>query len=73
MDEIDHAMQREHEDRERAIAAVRGRTGGVSSGTCKNCGEPIPLARQLAICGVQRCIDCQIRHEILQRTTGAET
>ena len=29
-----------------------------SSTECVDCGEPIPLARQSAVPGVQLCIDC---------------
>lgn len=47
-----------------AIAAVRQRLAvGPSKGVCKDCGDPIPLARQKAAPGVQRCILCQTDFE----------
>ncbi|MCL1861804.1 MAG: TraR/DksA C4-type zinc finger protein [Proteobacteria bacterium] len=71
MDEIDRACQREQEDRDRAIAAARARTNGASSFICADCGEPIPLARQRAVPGVTRCIDCQSHAEILKRIAAS--
>jgi len=32
---------------------------GESLETCEECGEPIPVARQLAIKGVRLCVACQ--------------
>lgn len=69
MDVIDLACQREAEDRERAIAAARARPG-TASYICIDCGIPIPPARRRAIPGVTRCVDCQSRLEILQRTSA---
>ncbi len=43
-----------------AIDAIRKQVNqGPSLSHCKDCGEDIPEARQLAIPGVTRCIDCQ--------------
>ena len=42
------------------IARVRRKlAGGESLEECEECGEPIPLARRLAIPGVRLCIECQ--------------
>ena len=42
------------------IARVRSRlAGGESLEECEECGEPIPLARRLAMPGVRLCIECQ--------------
>ena len=42
------------------IARVRRKlTGGESLEECEECGEPIPLARRLAMPGVRLCIECQ--------------
>lgn len=35
----------------------------VSRTHCKDCEEPIPLARQKAIPGVMRCVGCQEIYE----------
>ncbi|WP_022669294.1 DksA/TraR family C4-type zinc finger protein [Desulfospira joergensenii] len=36
---------------------------GKSLTHCRECGEPIPPARQKAVPGVQLCIDCQTELE----------
>ncbi|MCX7557155.1 DksA/TraR family C4-type zinc finger protein [Xanthomonadaceae bacterium JHOS43] len=36
---------------------------GPSLSECEDCGEPIPMARRLAIPGVRRCIACQGEHD----------
>ena len=42
------------------IARVRRKlAGGESLKECEECGEPIPLARRLAMPGVRLCIECQ--------------
>ena len=42
------------------IARVRRKlSGGESLEECEECGEPIPLARRLAMPGVRLCIECQ--------------
>ena len=42
------------------IARVRRKlTGGESLEDCEECGEPIPLARRLAMPGVRLCVECQ--------------
>ena len=42
------------------IARVRRKLiGGESLKECEECGEPIPLARRLAMPGVRLCIECQ--------------
>ena len=49
---------------ENAIAAVRQRMStGPSAEECVDCAELIPLARQVAVQGCQRCIHCQTLHE----------
>jgi phage/conjugal plasmid C-4 type zinc finger TraR family protein len=45
---------------ESEIARVRSRLPTTESLThCEECGEEIPLARQRAVQGVRRCIQCQ--------------
>ena len=34
---------------------------------CLDCGEEIPLSRQLAVRGCSRCVACQTDHENLRR------
>ena len=42
------------------VARVRRKlAGGPSLEECEECGEPIPLARRLAMPGVRLCIECQ--------------
>jgi phage/conjugal plasmid C-4 type zinc finger TraR family protein len=50
-----------------AIAGIRQKLSKqhqqVSQSECQDCGEDIPLARQQAVPGVQRCVFCQQAHE----------
>ena len=42
------------------IARVRRKlAGGESLEECEECGEPIPLARRIAMPGVRLCVECQ--------------
>jgi len=42
------------------IARVRRKlAGGESLEECEECGEPIPLARRMAMPGVRLCVECQ--------------
>ena len=43
------------------VARVRRKLeeAGESLEECEECGEPIPLARRLAMPGVRLCIECQ--------------
>ncbi len=60
-DFADLASEREQELRDDALAAQQRRRPVVAetAGPCAICDEPIPLARQHALPGVQTCIDCQ--------------
>lgn len=65
MDDCDLASMREDFFRRRAIDKALGRNLTLASRTeCVECGEPIPEARQKAVPGCTRCIDCQ---EALER------
>lgn len=64
MDISDQAQQLEELFRAEALAAQAAKTPqGTSATECKNCEQPIPLARQQAIQGVQLCISCQQAQE----------
>ena len=64
MDIADQASDRETADREFALAAQRAcRPAGRSASHCRDCGEPIPEARQQAVSGVTLCVDCQTIQE----------
>ncbi len=57
------AQEREETERQAAIEA-RVRYQGVSRADCLECGADIPAARQLAVPGVQFCVDCQQLQEV---------
>jgi phage/conjugal plasmid C-4 type zinc finger TraR family protein len=60
MDVFDRAQQRDEDDRALCLAnalAQANRAGGPLS-HCKECGEPIPLARQKAVTAVSTCVQC---------------
>ena len=43
------------------IARVRRKlAGGETLEECKECEEPIPLARRMAMPGVRFCVECQL-------------
>ena len=66
-DDVDRASARELEivsDAKRDQARrARRYVGAVTATTCGDCGEGIPLARQLAVPGCQFCVVCLERLE----------
>ena len=60
-DFADLAAEREQEIRDDALAAQKRRhpAAAETAETCAICAEPIPVARQQALPGVQTCIDCE--------------
>lgn len=46
------------------LARAKLGSSGAARETCAECGEPIPLARQQAVPGVQFCVDCQSERDI---------
>ncbi|HFD3738536.1 TPA: TraR/DksA C4-type zinc finger protein [Pseudomonas aeruginosa] len=44
----------------------RAKYQGQSAKVCIECGESIPLARRLALPGVQHCVNC-IKHQECSR------
>lgn len=54
-------------EREAALAAVRGRINQASAGSvdgnCQDCGDDIGQARLAALPGASRCVSCQTVHE----------
>lgn len=63
-DIFDRATELELRQREHALAAHAARRPTQASlSHCRDCGEDIPLARQLAARGCTRCIDCETRYE----------
>ncbi|WP_035218572.1 TraR/DksA family transcriptional regulator [Desulfatibacillum aliphaticivorans] len=69
-DATDMAQEKEADFTRQAIAAARTRPGIRTYETCRDCGDPIPLARRQAVPGCERCIDCQEEYERLHKTTG---
>lgn len=57
MDVIDAANDRADAERD---ALVRGRVvyQGMSADACEDCGLLIPSARQIAVPGCTRCVEC---------------
>ncbi|HHR6502971.1 TPA: TraR/DksA C4-type zinc finger protein [Providencia alcalifaciens] len=48
----------------------RAQYQGQSAEFCTKCGELIPLARRIALPGVQRCVPCVEREELTYRRKG---
>jgi phage/conjugal plasmid C-4 type zinc finger TraR family protein len=57
MDHADIADELATETIERAVAA-RIKYLGISADACEQCGDAIPIARQIAVPGVQTCVLC---------------
>lgn len=63
-DIFDQATELEEKHREMAISLQRQKQAkGLSATHCRDCGEKIPNARQLAVPGVRLCIGCQTEQE----------
>lgn len=56
-DELDATSKREEFITE-AVIANRVRYVGVSAFECRECGEPIPEGRRVAVPGVKLCVEC---------------
>lgn len=52
---------------ERGVRAVRANFSTVSRTHCEECDGIIPRRRQEFIPGVQTCVTCQARRELLQK------
>jgi len=68
-DFYDRAQALEALQRDEALArfaATQPAAGAQSLSHCEDCGEGIPLARQRAVRGCSRCVDCQQRAEHVQ-------
>jgi phage/conjugal plasmid C-4 type zinc finger TraR family protein len=72
MDDADRANERAEEFLADSLAeqARRAAHDVASRESCAVCDEPIPLARQIAVPGVETCIDCQTELEQAVRRTG---
>ncbi|ARU30885.1 hypothetical protein CAP31_03795 [Sulfuriferula sp. AH1] len=71
MDAFDRAQALELEEYERRQrAAILPNTLTESAIECVECETPIPEARRLAVPGVQLCITCQTRLELVRKING---
>lgn len=57
---IDQASKEADRTTAMAVAMVRAELAviGVSADDCEQCGAEIPIARQIAVPGVQKCAPC---------------
>lgn len=60
---LEHAEAAEEAERERAISAIRGQMVLKGDEYCQDCGEPIDVARRMALPSATRCIACQTDYE----------
>lgn len=66
MDDMDLCQQINQELIDDALEQHgRHRPSHNSLEECEDCGEPIPEARQKAVPGCTRCVECQSEFEIL--------
>lgn len=64
MDEFDQAQRLEEQDRERALRSLSRRPARTGTDDCIECGNPIDVARKVALPSATRCVDCQGLHEL---------
>jgi phage/conjugal plasmid C-4 type zinc finger TraR family protein len=50
-------------ERDRKVARIRRSLAGAGEDECVDCGEPIDVARRMAMPSARRCIDCQSARE----------
>jgi phage/conjugal plasmid C-4 type zinc finger TraR family protein len=62
-DDADVTQDRIEIELERALSTTP-RYAGISADDCESCGEEIPVARQIAVPGVQHCVVCAGRIEL---------
>lgn len=62
MDDIYRATD-QHQRSIDARLAARQQYQGTSATHCRDCEDPIPERRRVAIAGCQRCASCQQDHE----------
>jgi phage/conjugal plasmid C-4 type zinc finger TraR family protein len=62
-DEADVANDRQEIETARYLAGLT-RYAGISADDCEQCGAEIPVARQIAVPGVQLCVTCANRAEL---------
>jgi phage/conjugal plasmid C-4 type zinc finger TraR family protein len=64
--QFDKASAVTERDTALAIAAIRAECSStvISADDCEQCGAEIPIARQIAVPGVQACVTCASRAEL---------
>lgn len=67
MDIADRAQRIEELARAHALARHQARRADADGTFCATCGEPIPLARRVALAGASRCVACQEERERASR------
>lgn len=69
MDDFDRAQRLEEQDRERALRSHFRKPTGAGGDDGIGCGDPIDVARKLAVPGATRCVECQrlLEHEPKRR------
>lgn len=65
--QFDAASELEMAERETAIEKARMRMAGAGAAICRDCSEPIPRERRLAVPSAVRCIDCETLRELRAR------
>lgn len=56
----------EHE-RDRQVRRIREDLELSGETHCRECGDPIDVARRLALPSAKRCVDCQQAHEKMRK------
>tara|TARA_B100001179_G_C18491018_1_gene359921 strand:- start:78 stop:299 length:222 start_codon:yes stop_codon:yes gene_type:complete len=51
------------QDRDRAVNRIRKDLEVEGDAECRDCGDPIDVARRMALPSATRCLECQEAHE----------
>lgn len=60
---VESALEAVDAARDREIARIRSRMVLKGDEYCQDCGDPIDVARRMALPSATRCLDCQAAHE----------
>jgi phage/conjugal plasmid C-4 type zinc finger TraR family protein len=64
---LESAELLDEQQRDRAVARIRKDLELEGEAECRDCGDPIDVARRMALPSATRCFDCQEAHERSRR------
>lgn len=64
---MEHALAAVDAERDRVVARIRSKMVLKGDEYCQDCGDPIDVARRMALPSATRCVECQDAHERQRR------